>query len=71
MSGSKHTPDEIAEKERLAERHVRRRMQLAFLSPKIIEAIENGTAPAGLTVSQLTQSLPMAWTQQEEMVGLS
>ncbi len=46
-------------------------MQFAFLSPKIIEAIENGTAPIALTVSQLTQSLPTAWTQQAQMVGFS
>jgi hypothetical protein len=29
---------------------------LAFLSPKIIEAIASGTARAGLTVSRLTQT---------------
>jgi len=46
-------------------------MQIAFLSPKIIEAIESGTAPAGLTVSQLTRSLPTAWTQQELLAALA
>ncbi|WP_161607322.1 hypothetical protein [Methyloferula stellata] len=49
--------------EHLAERYVRRLAQLAFLSPKIVEAIENSSAPAGLTVSRLTQSIPYAWTQ--------
>jgi hypothetical protein len=39
--------------------------------PKIIQAIAGGTAPAGLTVSRLTQALPHAWTAQEQMLGLS
>jgi site-specific DNA recombinase len=63
--------DEIAAAERLAERHVRRLVPLAFLSPKIIQAIADGTAPAGLTVSNLTEALPHAWTAQEQMLGLN
>ena len=46
-------------------------MPLAFLSPKIIQAIADGTAPAGLTVTNLTQALPHAWTAQEQMLGLN
>jgi hypothetical protein len=38
--------------------------------PSIIQAIAEGTAPAGLTVSNLTQALPHAWTVQEHMLGL-
>jgi hypothetical protein len=30
----------------------------------------DGTAPADLTVSQLTQGLPHAWAAQERMLGL-
>jgi Recombinase len=44
--------DDIAAAESLAERHVRRLAPLAFLSPTIIEAITDGDAPAGLTVSR-------------------
>ncbi|MDQ6702235.1 MAG: hypothetical protein M3Z96_03525 [Pseudomonadota bacterium] len=61
----------IASAEGLAERHVRRLVPLTFLSPKIIQAIAGGTAPAGLTVSSLTQALPHGWTAQEQMLGLS
>jgi site-specific DNA recombinase len=57
--------------EGLVERHVRRLVPLAFLSPKIIQAIADGTVPTGLTVSNLTQALPHAWTAQEQMLGLS
>ena len=55
--------------ERLAERHIRRLAPLAFLSPKIIQAIADGSAPTGLTVSSLTQAPPHAWTAQEHMLG--
>jgi site-specific DNA recombinase len=36
---------EIASAEGFAERHVRRLVPLAFLSPKIIQAIADGTLP--------------------------
>jgi site-specific DNA recombinase len=58
--------DEIASAEGLAERHVRRLVPLAFLSPKIIQAIADSTAPAGLTASSLTQALPHAWTHKSK-----
>jgi hypothetical protein len=70
ISGAKNTLDEIAVEEQLAERYVRRLSQLAFLSPKLVEAIDNGTAPAGLTVSCLIQ-LPYAWTDQQQVIGIT
>jgi hypothetical protein len=44
-------------------------MPLAFLSPGIVGAIANGTAPTGLTVSGLARSLPHKWIDQERMFG--
>ena len=41
----------IAECEAQGERHIRLPAPLAFLSPRIIAAIVDGTAPADLTVS--------------------
>jgi site-specific DNA recombinase len=70
LAGKTASFDEIASAKGLAERDVRRLVQLAFLSPKIIQAIADGTAPAGLTVSRLTQALSHAWTAQEQMLGL-
>ena len=32
--------------------------------------LDRRTAPAGLTVSNLTQALPSAWPAQEKMLGL-
>jgi site-specific DNA recombinase len=43
---------------------------LAFLSPRIITAIVDGTAPADLTVTGLAQALPYAWAEQEQRIGL-
>lgn len=54
--------DEIASAEGLAERYVRRLATLAFLSPKIIGAIADGSAPASLTPSSLSEALPLSWT---------
>jgi hypothetical protein len=47
--------------------HVRRLAPLAFLSPRIIHAIADSTAPARLTVSQ---ALPHSWKDQEQLLGL-
>jgi DNA polymerase (family 10) len=62
--------EEIADRENLAERYVRRLAVLAFLSPKIVAAIIDETAPADLTVTSLTQALPHCWTAQEQMFGV-
>jgi site-specific DNA recombinase len=55
----------IAKREGLAERHVRFLAPLAYLSPRIIEAIADGRAPADLTVTRLVRNLPTAWAEQE------
>ena len=69
LSGKAASFNEIAAAEGLAPRHVRRLSVLAFLSPKIIRAIADGAAPAGLTASALTQALPHTWSAQEQMLG--
>jgi site-specific DNA recombinase len=52
-------------------RHLRLLAPPAFLSPRIIAAIVDGTAPAGLTVTGLAEALPYSWIEQEERIGLS
>jgi site-specific DNA recombinase len=68
LNGKASSLDEIAVAEGLVERHVRRLVPLAFLSPKIIKAIADGEAPDGMTVSTLTQALPHSWSAQEKMM---
>jgi hypothetical protein len=56
--------------EKLTERHVRFLAPLAYLSPRVIEAIAEGRAPADLTVTRLARNLPLSWAEQEEQFGL-
>jgi site-specific DNA recombinase len=62
--------EEIARSENKVERHIRRLIPLAFLSPRIVEAIANGSAPADLTVTSLTSALPHSWTKQQKKFGV-
>jgi hypothetical protein len=61
----------IAKRENLAERHARFLAPLAYLSPRIIEAIAEGQAPAGLTVTRLVPHLPTVWADQEKQLGFA
>lgn len=61
----------IAKRENLAERHVRFLTPLAYLSPRIIEAIAEGRAPADFTVTRLVRNLPAIWVDQEEQLGFA
>jgi site-specific DNA recombinase len=60
---------EIAKQEALCERHIRLLAPLAFLSPRIIAAIVDGTAAADLTVTGLAKALPYSWAEQEQRFG--
>jgi site-specific DNA recombinase len=59
----------IAKRENLAERHVRSLAPLAYLSPRIIEAIAEGRVPAKLTVTRFARNLPTVWVDQENHSG--
>ncbi len=63
--------EEIAEVEEIGVRHVRRLAPLAFLSPKIIQALASDERSSGLSVSRLTLALAHSWAEQEKMFGLS
>ena len=67
-SGAAASFADIARTENLAERHVRFLAPLAYLSPRIVEAIADGHAPAGLTVSKLARRLPTGWRDQETRI---
>jgi site-specific DNA recombinase len=64
--------EEIADRERVGARYVRRLMRLAFLAPKIVEMIVAGRQPPELTTEALAEriDLPLLWTKQEEVVGV-
>jgi site-specific DNA recombinase len=61
-----HSFADIARREGKAERYVRQLAPLAFVSPRIITALIDDTAPAGLTVTTLAARLPYSWAEQEQ-----
>jgi DNA invertase Pin-like site-specific DNA recombinase len=61
----------IARNEDKVERHIRFLAPLAFVSPRLIEAIANGNAPTDLTVSTLARNLPHSWVEQERQLGVT
>jgi hypothetical protein len=61
----------IARREGKAERLIRRLAALAFVSPRIVAALLDGTAPADLTLTKLARALPYCWAEQEQRVGAS
>jgi site-specific DNA recombinase len=73
LMGRAQSVTEIAEREGVADRYVRRVMRLAFLAPEIVEAIVAGNQPPELTAEALAEriDLPLLWTAQERAVGIA
>jgi site-specific DNA recombinase len=60
----------IARREAKVERHIRRLAPLAFVSPRIISALLDGTAPADLPLTKLARAPRWSWAEQERRIGL-
>lgn len=60
---------EIAKREGKVERHIRLLAPLVFVSPKIISAIAERTAPT-LKVTDFAKAATPSWTEQQQWVGL-
>ena len=61
---------ELAAREGITRRYIRRLVNLAFLSPQLVEAIMRGRQPAELTVTRLTElDLPMDWAEQHSLLA--
>ena len=63
----------IARRDGVLPNYVRRLTRLAFLAPRIVEAIAAGHPPPGLTAKALTEriELPLIWSEQERSVGIN
>jgi DNA invertase Pin-like site-specific DNA recombinase len=61
----------LARREGKGERHIRLLLPLAFVSPRIVSALLDGTAPAGLTITALARGLPWSWVEQQRRLGLN
>ena len=72
ISEQVNSVNEIARREHMDKRSVRRLLRVGFLSPRIIEAIAEGHQPPDLTVFSLMRrvDLPLLWNAQEQALGL-
>jgi len=72
VSGRVQSIRELAKREGIDRRSVRRLLRLGFLSPRIVEAIVESRQPPDLTVIGLTRrvDLPPLWSAQEQALGL-
>jgi site-specific DNA recombinase len=61
---------ELAKTEQLSPRYIARHLELAFLAPRIVEAILDGQQPPTLSLQMLKQlELPLCWQEQEKLLG--
>ena len=72
LAGRAQSIGEIARREHLTSRHVRRVMRLAFLAPRIVEVIAEGRQPVELSTIAMTQriELPPLWSAQEQALEI-
>jgi site-specific DNA recombinase len=72
LSGQVKSVGELAKREGIDRRSVRRLIWLGFLSPRIVEAIAEGRQPPDLTVIGLTRriDLPLLWSAQESALSI-
>src|ERR1035437_6517712 len=73
LTGRAQSVAEIAKREGVADRYVRRLTRLAFPASEIVEAIVAGNQPPELTAEALAEriELPLLWTAQEQAVGIA
>jgi site-specific DNA recombinase len=73
LAGRAQSVVEIAERERVGSRYIRRLLRLAFLAPVIVEAIAAGDQPPELTAEALAEriDLPLLWTAQAKAMGIA
>jgi hypothetical protein len=69
-TGRARSLQELANREGITRRYIRRLVNLAFLSPQLVEAILQGRQPVELTATRLTElDLPLDWTEQHRLLA--
>jgi len=69
-SGRVRSFDEIAEREGKVERHIRLLTPLAFMPPRTVAAIIDGSGPHDATVAVLAHAVPYRWDRSPDGLGL-
>jgi site-specific DNA recombinase len=68
-TGRARSLHELATREGITRRYIRRLVNLAFLSPQLVEAILQGRQPVALTATRLTElDLPLDWSEQRSLL---
>ena len=72
ISGWVRSIDELARREGIDGRSLRRLIPLGFLAPNLVDAIAEGRQPVELTVKGLTRriDLPLLWSAQYQALGI-
>ncbi|MDR1124103.1 MAG: hypothetical protein LBL61_05895 [Elusimicrobiota bacterium] len=60
----------VCEEENIGERYMDKILKLAYLSPKIIQSILNGTQPRDITFQRLTEINTTDWSEQERFLNI-
>jgi DNA invertase Pin-like site-specific DNA recombinase len=69
-TGRARSLQELAKRDSISRRYIRRLVGLAFLSPQLVEAILQGGQPVELTATRLTElDLPLDWTEQHKLLA--
>ena len=59
--------ESIAARERRSARYIKLLAPLAYVSPRLIEALADGRPVAALNVTSIAKALPLAWAEQESV----
>ena len=69
-TGRVRSLQELAKRDDITRRYIRRLVGLAFLSPQLVEAILQGRQSGALTATRLSQlDLPLDWTEQHRLLA--
>jgi hypothetical protein len=69
-TGRARSLQELAKRDGISRRYIRRLVGLAFLSPQLVEAILQDGQPVELTATRLTElDLPLDWTEQHKLLA--
>jgi site-specific DNA recombinase len=69
-TGRARSLQELAAREGITRRYIRRLVNLAFLSPPLVEAIVQGRHPIELTATRLTElDLPLDWAEEHTLLA--
>ena len=60
----------LAKRDGITRRYIRRLVDLAFLSPLLVDAILQGRHPVALTATRLSEfDLPLDWAEQHKLLA--